>query len=100
MGQRKKTFYEISYTKEADKFLRKHEDVRNQYENAIYELMFGEHPETIDVKRIKGKRNNYYRIRVGNVRIIYAIIHEKIIVIRTLLAGERGDVYKKMTGLQ
>ena len=92
--------YEIQYTKIADKFLKDHEDIRKQYEDAIRELLVGEHPETVDVKRIKGKRNDYYRIKLGGCRVIYAIINGKIIVINTILAGSRGDVYKKMSGLK
>ena len=62
--------------------------------------MVGEHPEQIDVKRIKGKRNDYYRIRLGSYRGVYTLINDKIIVITTLLAGARGDVYKKINGLK
>ena len=54
----------------------------------------------IDVKRIKGKRNDYYRIRIGEYRVIYAIINDKIVVVNTILAGARGDIYKKMGGLK
>lgn len=100
MDQRKQINYEIQYTKAADEFLKSHEEIRIQYENAIRELLFGDHPEIIDVKRIKGKRNDYYRIRLGDYRVDYAIINGKIIVITTILAGSRGDVYKKMTGLK
>ena len=92
--------YEILYTKVADKFFHIHEDVREQYEDAIKELLVGEHPEKVDVKRIKGKRNDYYRIRLSGYRVIYAIINGKIVVINTILAGSRGDVYKKMGGLK
>ena len=92
--------YEIQYTKAADKFLNTHEDVRTQYESAIRELLIGDHPETSDVKRIRGKRNDYFRIRLGGVRVVYTIINGKIVVITTLLAGSRRDVYKKMSGLK
>lgn len=92
----KKLEYTIRYTKAADKFLKIHEDVRSQYEDAIKELLIGEHPEVIDVKRIKGKQEVYYRIRIGNYRIVYMVINENIIVVNTVLAGPRGDVYKKM----
>ena len=44
--------YEIQYTKAAEKFFKVHEDVRNQYELAIRELLSGDHPEKVDVKRI------------------------------------------------
>ncbi len=78
--------YEIEYTKAADKFFRKHEDVRDEYGESIRELLVGKHPERVDVKRIKGKRSVYYRIRLGAVRVVYAIINGKIIVISTLMA--------------
>ena len=96
----KKLTYEIEYTRAAEKFFRAHENVRDQYEDAIRELLTGEHPEKINVKRIKGKRSEYYRIRLGEWRVIYGIINGKIVVITTLLAGPRGDVYKKMDGLK
>ena len=92
--------YEIQYIKAADKFFKKHENIRNQYEDAIKELLIGEHPEEIDVKKIKGKRNDYYRIRLGDWRVIYTLINGKIIVITTLAAGSRGDIYKKIEGLK
>lgn len=100
MDKRAELSYEIQYTKAADIFLKTHEDVRTQYEDAIKELLIGDHPDKIDVKRIKGKRNDYYRIKLGGYRVVYAIINGKIIVISTLLAGSRGDVYKKMSGLK
>ena len=92
--------YEIQYTKVADKFLRTHEDIREQFKEAIKELLVGEHPEKVDVKRIKGKRNDYYRIRLGDYRVVYALINGRIVVVNTLLAGPRGDIYKKMGGLK
>lgn len=100
MADKKRLIYEIEYTRAAEKFFRTHEHVRDQYEAAIRELLTGEHPEKINVKRIKGKRNEYYRIRLGEWRVIYGIINGKIVVIATLLAGSRGDVYKKMDGLR
>lgn len=88
------TFY-IQYTKIADRFFKEHEDVREKYKEAIKELLVGDHPEKVDVKKIRGKRNDYYRIRLGGWRIIYALINEQVVVINTLLAGSRGDIYKK-----
>jgi len=100
MSKRKQFEYVIQYTKVADKFFKTHEEVREQYEDAIKELLVGDHPEKVDVKRIKGKRNDYYRIRLGEYRVVYAIINEKIVVINTMLAGVRGDIYIKMSGLK
>ena len=100
MAKRSEFSYEIQYTKAAEKFFKTHEDVREDYEAAIKELLVGEHPEKVDVKRIKGKRNDYYRIKLGGYRVVYAIINGKVVVISTILAGPRGDVYKKMSGLK
>lgn len=100
MNSREKINYEIQYTKAADKFLKKHEDIRSQYEDAIKELLIGDHPEKVDVKRIKGKHNDYFRIRLGGYRVVYAVINGKIVVITTILAGGRGDIYKKMDSLK
>lgn len=100
MARDKSFTYEIQYTKAADKFFKEHEDIREDYKEALKELLVGEHPEKVDVKRIKGKKNDYYRIRLGSYRVIYTVINGKIVVISTLLAGARGDIYKKMDGLK
>ncbi len=92
--------FEILYTKAADKFLKTHEDIRQKYEANMQELLFEEHPEMIDVKRIQGKKSLYFRMRIGENRIVFTILNGKIIVVTTLLAGVRGDVYKKMDGLK
>lgn len=60
----------------------------------------GEHPESVDVKKIKGSHADYYRIRLGSYRVIYTLIAGKIVVVVALLAGARGDVYKKKGMLQ
>ena len=96
MGRKKPFEYEIQYTKAADKFLKAHEEIRKQYEEAIHELLLGDHPEKVDVKRIQGKWQDVYRIRLGSIRLVYTIIEGKIVVIKTLLASPRGDVYKKI----
>ena len=83
MAEKKNFTYDIQYTKAAEKFFKVHENVRNEYEASIRELLVGEHPETVDVKRIRGKRNDYFRIRLGGYRVVYAVINGKIIVINT-----------------
>ncbi len=100
MSRSEKMCYEIEYTKAAEKFFRDHEQVREQYEAAIRELLAGIHPESVDLKKIKGKKNDYYRIRLGAYRAVYAVINGRIVVIMTLLAGPRGDVYKKMSKIE
>lgn len=92
--------YQIQYTKAADKFFYSHEDIRQQYEDSIRKLFVGDHPETVNVKKIRGKRSEYYRIRIGGYRIVYSVFNGIVVVVCTLLAGSRGDVYKKMSGLK
>ena len=92
--------YSIDYAKAAEKFLCKHEDVRTQFEEDIEELLIGDNPEKVDVKRIKGKRGVYYRIVIGGYRVVYTVINGRVVVINVILAGSRGDVYKKMKGLK
>lgn len=43
--------YEIQYTKAADEFFKTHEDVRSEYKESLKELLVGDHPERVDVKR-------------------------------------------------
>jgi len=100
MEKAKRLEIEIHYTKAADKFFEKHQEVRKQYADAIKELLVGNHPEKVNLKRIQGKDSTYYGIRLGDYRVTYAIINKKIVVILTLLAGSRGDIYKKLDGLK
>ncbi|MBQ6920257.1 MAG: hypothetical protein IJQ74_07990 [Synergistaceae bacterium] len=92
--------YEIRYEKPAEKFFAKHEDIRSQYKDELNEFLNGDNPERVDVKAIKGKKGNYYRMRIGQWRIIFALIDLSVVVIDTVLAGSRGDVYKKIGGLR
>ena len=39
-------------------------------------------------------------MRIGQWRIIFALIDLSVVVIDTVLAGSRGDVYKKIGGLR
>lgn len=42
---------------------------------------------------------HHYRMRIGDYRVVYTVIAGNIVVIDTLLAGPRGDIYIKMYGL-
>ena len=73
MLKRSSSSYEIQYEKTAEKFFRKHEDIRRQYIQEIAEFLVGDHPERVDVKILSGKRNKYYRMRIGDWRIILSM---------------------------
>ncbi len=80
--------YVIRFEKAAEKFLRKQTPKTQQnLMKTIYRL-----PDGTDIKRLKGY--DLYRIRVGNIRIIYSIT-EEIRVINIENIDNRGDVYKR-----
>lgn len=80
--------YLIRFEKAAEKFLRKQTPKTQQnLMKIIYKL-----PDGTDIKRLKGY--DLYRIRVGNVRIIYSI-KEEIRVINIENIDNRGDIYKR-----
>lgn len=57
----------------------------------LYQL--AENPDTAtDVKALSG-RTGEYRLRVGDWRIIYRIVRDKL-QIQIVKIGPRGDVYK------
>ena len=87
----------------ADKFFKQHEDVRKAFVEDIRKFIRRDHPESVDVKRLKGiiiEGVNCYRIRIGDYRVIYTVTNGKIVVVCALLAGSRGDVYKGISGLK
>ncbi len=80
--------YVIRFEKAAEKFLRKQTPKTQQnLMKTIYKL-----PDGTDIKRLKGY--DLYRIRVGNIRIIYSIT-EEIRVINIENIDNRGDAYKR-----
>ncbi len=83
-----KNQYAIQFEKAAEKFLRKQTPkMQKNLLTAIYQL-----PEGTDIKKLKGY--DLYRMRVGNIRIIYSI-QEEIKVINIENIDNRGDVYKR-----
>lgn len=80
--------YVIRFEKAAEKFLRKQTPKTQQnLLTAIYRL-----PDGTDIKRLKG--HDLYRMRVGNVRVIYSI-QEDIRVINIENIDNRGVIYKR-----
>ncbi|MCM1115870.1 MAG: type II toxin-antitoxin system RelE/ParE family toxin [Clostridium sp.] len=81
--------YEILFDKPAQKFILKQQpSQRKRLLSAISKL-----PNEGDRKAMKGHQG-YFRLRVGDYRVIYTVENEKLIV-RVVNIGNRGDVYKK-----
>ena len=80
--------YEIRIDRKALKFINKQTpEQKRRILSAISKL-----PDVGDRKKLAG-RDELYRLRVGDYRIIYTVEHE-IVTVRVLDAGNRGDVYK------
>ena len=82
----------FEYSNQANKFLSKHKDVKSKFEKAIYSLYTG---EKVDIKKMQGTKEPIYRIRINSYRIIFKVIDGQIIIINTILAGNRGEIYKQ-----
>lgn len=88
------TAIQFQYSRKAEKFLNKHEDVRDEFKKDIRKLIENDHPEQVDYKRLKGSKAGYSRIRIREYRIIFTIIKDKIVIVNVVAAGSRGDIYK------
>lgn len=80
--------YKIIFEKAATKFLKKQNaKIQELVLKAISNL-----PNGTDIKKLKGYE--LYRMRIGDIRVIYSINNDvKIINIENI--NNRGDVYKR-----
>lgn len=86
--------YRIDLVNQVNKELRKiQKNVRNRILDAIRDLAANPRPD--GVKKLKGE--SFYRIRVGNYRIVYTIEDRKLYIL-VLSVGHRSDVYERMKG--
>lgn len=81
--------FEVAYSKKAEKFLEKHQNLRSRLDKAILNL-----PQSANVEALSGYENRY-RARVGDYRIIFDL-YEDIFLIYIILIDSRGQVYKKL----
>ncbi|MGL6108283.1 type II toxin-antitoxin system RelE family toxin [Romboutsia sp.] len=80
--------YNIQLEKSVEKFIRKqNKDTQKRIIMAIYKLPEG------DVKKLKGFKN-YYRMRVGDIRVIFEKEDDKLKII-VIDIGNRGQIYNK-----
>ena len=86
--------WSLNYSKDAYQFI-----VKNHIEDLVIDLVKKflqgrNNPENqVDVKKLFGKWEGYYRIRKGSIRIIFSLSYsEKIIFINKI--DNRGDAYK------
>jgi mRNA interferase RelE/StbE len=81
--------YKIVFGKKAAKFFSNQpKDQQKRLAAGISNLPKG------DTKQLKGYKG-FYRLRVGECRVIYTIKHDELII-AILTIGNRGDIYKKL----
>jgi len=86
--------WEIGFSREAEKFL-KRENIRPEAVAAItnfLKIMKGE-PVSVDIKKLKGDWQGFYRIRKGKLRIIFKLNFEEHLIY-VARVDHRGGVYK------
>ncbi len=91
----KRTFV-FQFSKQAEKFLAKtslitKEAVKEALVKAV--SMLEKEPISIDVKPLHGEYNGYYRLRKGNLRIIFSYKNNTLIIISVLSIETRGNIY-------
>ncbi len=91
---------EIGYSKKADKFLENknakaitEKEVDTLIISAIKKIFKIENPN-IDLKKLKGKLKGCFRIKKGDIRIIFTLKRNKILKILVNDIDFRGNIYK------
>lgn len=87
--------YEVVISNKVEKFLDK-QNLKIAEKFAAIAFQISKNPfelSNINIKRLKGKEANHFRLRVNKIRFVYKVmIKENIILFYN--AGYRRDVYK------
>ncbi len=90
---------EIGYSRKANKFLEKNSKTITEKEvdtliiSAIKEI-FKIEKTNIDLRRLKGKLKGYFRIKKGEIRIIFSLKKDRILKALINDIDFRGNIYK------
>ena len=86
--------WRIDYSREAEKFIEKQNiriEVREELKKFLMRMK-GENVN-IDIKKLSGEWEGYYRLRKGKLRIIFELSKtDKVLFVERI--DFRGDVYK------
>lgn len=86
--------WQISFTKEAEKFLAKNQTSRDDVDELVLAMLKRLQGENVnvDIKKLKGEWEGFYRIRKGDLRVIAALNFESHVVFVDRIDW-RGGVY-------
>ena len=85
--------YDIELSRKAAKFYRKANTVTIRRLNAAFDRLAEDPFHHYNIKPLSGELQGSYRLRVGNIRIVYSV-DDSIKIIFIEVIGFRGDVYK------
>lgn len=90
----------ISYSKRAEKYLNGNSNVISEEEIEdllikAFKRIFQKEDSNIDLKKMKGVSFNLYRVRKGNIRIVFSITKENENNVNVDIndIGFRGNIY-------
>ncbi len=92
---------EIKYSRQSIKFLNIQSEIITKEKTKELILLslrkfFLKNNMNIDLKKLRGKWKNYYRVREGKVRIVFSIKKNKIVSVLVHCIDFRGKVYKSV----
>ena len=87
--------YQIEFLKEAVNDLKRIDKIWQKRITGKIKLL-AEDPQILEnnIKKLKGEKGAYFRLRVGDYRVILDIIDDKLII-HVIELGHRKNIYKK-----
>ncbi|RKY51520.1 MAG: hypothetical protein DRP89_08930, partial [Candidatus Neomarinimicrobiota bacterium] len=87
------------YSRQSIKFLNKQSEIITKEKAKEIILLslrkfFLKNNMNIDLKKLRGKWKNYFRVRAGKVRIVFSIKKNKIVSVLVHCIDFRSNVYK------
>jgi mRNA interferase RelE/StbE len=88
------SFYTIKFDRQVKKDFKsiQPQDIK-RIKSAILKL--SNDPRPHGCTKLKGDKRDYYRIRVGNYRVIYSV-EDDILLILVVTVGHRKEIYKNL----
>ena len=86
------------FLKSAIGFFYKHINIKEEFEKNLISYFKGN--RNVDIKSLQGLNIPIYRMRLGTYRIIFTRKNGEIIIIYTVDAGNRGDIYNNVKNIK